>query len=204
MVQNSPRVPQQVCESVWCCGSLWQTIWFTNHSGGLNSGRFACKPIDCFWCMTQAIQAARTWVAEGCDFHHEFQHMQSWSRSLRMTICLKITTGQQVWIWHTPCLTIGRKACSSNHLVQVMELHLQMLMVWIVTHWSMLKGTGPGRTRVGSLASPLVRRGTTLMNVQLSQVDRFAFLQGDEVAKQANVQRCAAHEGASSQEWHKD
>jgi hypothetical protein len=35
----------------------------------------------------------------------------------------------------------------------------------------MLKGTGPGRTRVGSLASPLVRRGTTLMNVQLSQVD---------------------------------
>jgi hypothetical protein len=35
-------------------------------------------------------------------------------------------------------------------------------------------------------------------------VSRFAFLQGDEVAKQANVQRCAAHEGASSQEWHKD
>jgi hypothetical protein len=39
-------------------------------------------------------------------------------------------------------------------------------------HWSMIKGTGPGRTRVGSLASHVVRRGTTLMNVEISQVDK--------------------------------
>jgi hypothetical protein len=66
-VWNSPRVPQQVCQLIQCCGCLWQTVWPAEHSQW-----WCVQPIDCFCCMTQG-QTARPWAAEGHDIHHEFQ-----------------------------------------------------------------------------------------------------------------------------------
>jgi hypothetical protein len=59
-------------------------------------------------------------------------------------------------------------------------------------------------TRTGETGSQMPMAAAAKGKFDDNGVSRFAFLQGDEVAKQANVQRCAAHEGASSQEWHKD